>query len=772
MPLKLALIGNPNSGKTTLFNILTGSNQTIGNWPGVTVEKKEGRLVSDSSVVICDLPGVYSLSPYTSEETIVQNYLENERPDLILNIVDASNLERNLYLTTQIIELGIPVIIALNMIDVIKKHGYIINTQLLSKSLGCKIIEISAVQKKGINELNAAVTDVNNYKTLKTDKLKFDFQTEKALSDIIKIADIAPDNFQRRYSVKLFERDICTYRRLKINSSTREKLNTVISSAEHRENDTGENIITNRRYYIIEKICRECLTAPKKRKKDITEKIDNIVTNKFLAYPIFILVMTLVYMLSLGNISRAASDFISDGLFGQGWHFLGVGSSEFELAASRYSEAQAIIKEFEKEKNNSQLSVTAYLYDENGNVIKKIAATKADYENALTLKPPDPSEYGVWILGIEEVTKRLLSALNCSENISSLITDGIIAGVGSVLGFIPHMLILFLCLAFLEGCGYMARIAFITDKILSCFGLSGKSFIPIIIGTGCGVPGIISSRTIESESDKVITITTTTFMPCSAKLPLISLITGTFFEKTVWGAPFVYIISILSIMLSGIILKHIKRFSGGRTPFIMEMPPYHLPKASVIFKNVSERITSFIKKAGTVIVLASIIVWLLSNYGISGKSIVKCEIQNSFLALAGMLIAPIFEPLGWGSWQFSVSSVSGIIAKENIVSTLSILFKGNNLNYAVSSLLSQNAALSFMIFNVLCAPCLAAIAAIFREMHSIRRGTFAILYQCFFAYITAFAAYKISFFILPLFIFVLFAAVKLQKRKSAFLVTA
>lgn len=763
MPLKIALIGNPNSGKTTLFNILTGANQTVGNWPGVTVEKKQGRLVCDRSVFICDLPGVYSLSPYTAEESIVKEYLENEPPDLIVNIIDASNLERNLYLTTQILELNIPTVLALNMMDIVKKQNIKIDIARLENILDCKVIEISASHNKGIDRLIDTVISCGDLHKKNLPKLRFDDNTEKSLA---KISDITGLDNCRHTIISLFERDENTFKILKIDKAFRINIEKVISKAEHMFGDKSENIIAEQRYLQIDKICRQCKKSAKIRKTSISNKIDDIVTNKYFAFPIFIIVMTLIYSLSMGSFSRNASEFISDGIFGDGWHLFGIGAPEYSKALEEYNVADTIITEFEKD----GMPHSKIIYVNKGNnALQKLAVTYDDYENALKVQIPDPQNFGIWVPGLQTLIPSVLSRIKCSQTIISLICDGILAGVGSVLGFIPQMLILFLCLSMLESCGYMSRIAFITDKILSRFGLSGKSFIPIIMGTGCGVPGVMAARTIESHSDKIITITTTTFMPCSAKLPLIALITSSFFNNAMWVAPFVYIISILSIFISGIILKKIKRFSGESSPFIMEMPPYRWPKISVIYKSVKERILSFIKKAGTVIVLASIGVWILSNYGLSGAQIIKCEIKDSLLAELGRLSAPVFVPLGWNSWELSVSTLSGIIAKENIVSSLSILLDKSNVNTIMSDLISCNAALSFLIFNVLCAPCLAAISAIFREMHSTKRTVFAIIYQCVFAYAAAFFTYHTSVFVLPLLIVILFAAVHLTQKNKKYL---
>lgn len=716
MPLKLALTGNPNSGKTTLFNILTGANQTIGNRPGVTVEKKEGRLVGDKSVFIYDLPGVYSLSPYTSEEAVVKKYLENEHPDLIINIIDASCLERSLYLTTQLLELSIPTVIALNMIDVVKKRGEHIDTKELSKALSCPVHEISAAHGTGIKELTDTIQYAKRHKSISANYLKFNINTEEALHNISKSISNNSAAPTRHEIIKIFEKDDKTVKALKINKALRSDIQKTIEKAEKEASDTTESIIITQRYIAVNNICKKCLHTPASGKKSISDRIDSIVTNRIAAYPIFILIMAMIYVLSLGGFSKSASEFISSGLFGDGWFLFGVGAQEY---ASELNE---------------------YLNDE-----KTPLASK-----------PVPSEYGIWIPGLQSMAKHILKAVSCNGNISSLITDGVLLGFGTVLSFIPQMFILFLCLSLLEDCGYMARIAFITDKILSRFGLSGKSFISIIIGTGCGVPGVMASRTIESQSEKLTTIATTTFMPCSAKLPLIALITGAFFNNSAVIAVSVYVISVLSIMLSGTILKKIKRFSGTPTPFIMEMPKYHIPKLSTVYKNVREKTVSFIKRAGTVIVLASGVIWILSNYGAESGRITKCEIQNSFLAYTGKLISPIFAPIGWGDWRFSVSTLSGILAKENIVSTLNILMESNNSELALTDILSRREAYSFMIFNVLCTPCLAAVAVIFKEMHNRLRAIFALCWQCAFAYTIAFIICRVTLFTIPIMLLLLF----------------
>lgn len=726
MPLKLALTGNPNSGKTTLFNILTGSNQTIGNWPGVTVEKKEGRLVSDKSVFIYDLPGVYSLSPYTSEEIIVRNFLENERLDLIINIIDASNLERNLYLTTQLLELSIPTVIVLNMIDIVKKRGERIDTKELSKILSCPVLEISAARGTGLKELIDTIQHAKRQKSIITDYLKFDVKTEKALYDIRRSISNDGVFLTRHELIKIFEKDNKIVKALKINKAQRSDIQKIIEKTEHEASDTAENIIITQRYIAVNNICKKCLHKPACGKRSISDRIDSVVTNRIAAYPIFILIIAMIYVLSLGGFSKSASEFISSGVFGDGWFLFGIGAKEYAA------------------------ELNEYLND----------------EKTPPVNEPEPSEYGIWIPGVQSMAKQILKTVNCNSNISSLITDGVLLGLGTVLGFIPQMFILFLCLSLLEDCGYMARIAFITDKILSRFGLSGKSFIPIIIGTGCGVPGVMASRTIECESEKLTTIATTTFMPCSAKLPLIALITGAFFNGSAVIAVSVYVISVLSIMISGTILKKIKRFSGVPAPFIMEMPEYHMPRASIVYKNVREKTFSFIKRAGTVIVLASGVIWILSNYGIENGRITGCEIQKSFLAYMGKLISPIFTPIGWGDWRFSVSALSGILAKENIVSTLNILIGSNDLEHALTNILGLREAYSFMIFNVLCTPCLAAVTAIFREMHNKLRAVFALFWQCAFAYTIAFIICRVTLFTIPIMLLLLFILSEHNKSTS------
>lgn len=758
-PLKIALIGNPNSGKTTLFNILTDSDQTVGNWPGVTVEKKQGRLVNDRSVFICDLPGVYSLTPYTSEEIIVRQYFENERPDLILNIIDVCSIERSLYLTSQILDLRIPTVIVLNMMDIFKRSGKSINTYALSELLGCETVEISALNKTGIQQLKKII---NKNPKKNKERLHFDTITEKALKDIESYLTACPVYLKRWYSIRLLEHDLTAVNALSLNSRIIKAIEYISKETEQTFNDSCENALALQRYKTVEQIHDRCIKS-NKNKKTVTDKLDNILTNKYLAFPIFICVMFIIYSLALGGLGQKASDFITDGLFDNGWFLFGIGEDSYKKDVEIYNEKAAVIKYYKTSDNSRSEYANIYVYDNNGNYIKKIAATRQDYEKALQSLPPDPKNYGFWIPGLKTLTEKFLTAIKCSEQINMLITDGILSGVGTVVGFLPQISILFFCLSILESCGYMTRIAFITDRLFSRFGLTGKSFIPIIVGTGCGVPGVLASRTLESGKNKFITISTTTFMPCSAKLPLITLICSAFFRHKMLAAVSIYIISILSIILSAVILRSFKFLPESNTPFIMEMPDYHLPKISNVFKDVKQRVLSFLTRAATVIVLASILIWLLSNYRLMNGSVIKCQLNDSFLASLGKSVAFVFRPLGWGDWRFAVSAVSGIIAKENTVSTLGILFGNSELSTVLVKTLSTNAAFSFAVFNVLCVPCAAAVSAIFRELNSLKYGTFTVCYQCCFAYLAALCVYKLSFLTLPVMIITVFLASKPKK---------
>lgn len=705
MSIKIALAGNPNCGKTTLFNALTGANQFVGNWPGVTVEKKEGRLKGNKEVIITDLPGIYSLSPYTLEEVVARNYIINEKPDAIINIVDGTNLERNLYLSTQIMELGIPVIMAVNMMDVVKKNGDRINTDKLAKALGCQVVEISALKGTGIDEAaNMAVALAQQKKAGKVVH-SFDYSIETAItsaSDKITGVDEAQKRF---FAIKLLEKDD------KIGVLLNQTVDVLseIKTLEDKFDDDVESIITNARYTYIASIIKECFIRAKTGRKETTsDKIDKIVTNRWLALPIFAAVMFLVYYIAMVTVGTAATDWANDGLFGEGFHLFGIGGSAYEEALDTF-------EKFEGEE-------------------------------------PDPSAYGVWVPGIPVMVEKGLDAINCADWLKGLILNGIVAGVGAVLGFVPQMLVLFILLAFLEGCGYMARIAFILDRIFRRFGLSGKSFIPILVGTGCGVPGIMASRTIENERDRKMTVMTTTFIPCGAKTPFIAMIAGAIFGGSAWVATSAYFIGMASIILSGIILKKTRMFSGDPAPFVMELPAYHLPTIGALLRSMWERGWSFIKKAGTIILLSTIVVWFLTSFGFADdgfRMLAEDEIDVSILAKVGNAIAWIFTPLGWGNWQATVASITGLVAKENIVGTMGILYGGGDLSVyaALAATFTKLAGFSFLLFNLLCAPCFAAMGAIKREMNSGRWTCFAIGYQCVFAYVVALCTYQIGTFI-------------------------
>lgn len=699
MSIKIALAGNPNSGKTTLFNALTGLNQYVGNWPGVTVEKKEGKLKKHDDVIVTDLPGIYSLSPYTLEEVVARNYLVNEAPNAILNIIDGTNIERNLYLTTQLIELGIPVVVAINMMDVLNKRGEKIDTVKLGEALGCQVVEVSALKGKGINEAAKIAIDVANNGTPRLLNC-FSDKIEGAISQVEN--ELGGDISNKRWNaIKLFERDSKVKEALSLPSDSLEKIEQITADIESLLDDDAEEIIANERYNYITSALGDCFEKKKAGKETISDKIDKVVTNRWLAIPIFVAIMFLVYFISVTTIGTWATDWANDGLFGDGWHLFGIGS--------------------------------------------------ADYESALELNPDaDPSEYGVWVQGIPVLVESGLDAINCNEFLKSLILDGIIGGVGAVLGFVPQMIVLFLLLSILESCGYMARIAFVMDRICRKFGLSGKSIIPMLIGTGCGVPGIMASRTIESQRDRRMTIITTTFVPCSAKLPIIALIAGSLFGGAWWVAPSAYFVGFGAIVLSGIILKKTKMFAGDESPFLMELPAYHVPTVSNVLRSVWERAWSFIKKAGTIILLSSIVLWFLMNLGVENGVFGMVEnMDNSILAVIGGLVAWIFAPLGWGHWQGAVATVTGLIAKENVVGTFGIVLAGleevaeDGAEYwsLMANYFSPAAAYSFLVFNLLCAPCFAAIGAIRREMNNAKWTWFAIGYQCGFAYIISLIVY-------------------------------
>ena len=782
MDIKIALAGNPNCGKTTLFNALTGSNQFVGNWPGVTVEKKEGKLKKHSDVVIMDLPGIYSLSPYTLEEVVARNYLIEERPDAILNIIDGTNLERNLYLTTQLTELGIPVVVAVNMMDIVKKNGDKINTAELSRQLGCKIVEISALKGTGIMEAaEAAVDAAKNGRTIP--QHTFAGVVEHALAHIEEAAlhDL-PEDRQRWYAIKIFERDEKILGKLNIDSATLAHIEKDIKAAEEELDDDAESIITNERYVYIASIIKACYKKSNQGKLSTSDKIDKIVTNRWLGLPIFALVMFLVYYISMVTVGSAATDWANDGLFGDGYHLVGIGASEANKAADEYGDTDAIIEGFlakaneegidteaaeaamdqESEDYDSKTAVEEIKAVESKATFKEFGYTLedeetlettdetgdiADLDDAVALYDKyeggvDPANYGVWVPGIPVLVEKGLEKAGAAEWLSGLILDGIVAGVGAVLGFVPQMLVLFLLLAFLEACGYMARIAFVLDRIFRKFGLSGKSFIPMLIGSGCGIPGIMASRTIENERDRRMTIMTTTFIPCGAKVPFIAMIAGAIFGGSAIVATSAYFIGVAAIIISGIMLKKTKMFAGDPAPFVMELPAYHLPTVGNVLRSMWERGWSFIKKAGTIILLSTILVWFTTYFGFAdGKfgMLSEDQLDESILATIGGAIAWIFKPLGWGTWQAAVASITGLVAKENIVGTMGILYGGGEgtVYSAIAQAFTGISAYSFLVFNLLCAPCFAAIGAIKREMNSAKWTWFAIGYQCGFAYIIA-----------------------------------
>lgn len=784
MELRIALAGNPNSGKTTLFNSLTGSNQFVGNWPGVTVEKKEGRLKKHDGVVITDLPGIYSLSPYTLEEVVARNYLIEERPDAILNIVDGTNLERNLYLTTQLTELGIPVVIAINMMDVVRKNGDKINTEELARQLGCRIVEISALTGAGVMDAaEAAIGAARNTKTIP--QHSFSGPVEHAIAHIEEaVVHGLPEERQRWYAIKVFERDDKVLSQLKIDEVTKSHIEADIQAAEKELDDDAESIITNERYIYIGSIVKSCYKKKNAGRLSSSDKIDKVVTNRWLGLPIFAAVMFLVYYISMVTIGTAATDWANDGLFGDGWHLFGIGSRAYEAAAEQYGDSDQIIEAFNAQYGNEQiaeaidiesesyseedaaralgllvkatpenakvtyqvedeetLALTDYPDTEKAQLLEAVEAyLNTDYKQSYGA--PDTSSYGVWVPGIPALIGSGLEAAGTADWLNGLILDGIVAGLGAVLGFVPQMLVLFLLLAFLEACGYMARIAFVLDRVFRKFGLSGKSFIPMLIGTGCGVPGIMASRTIENERDRKMTIITTTFIPCSAKVPFISMVAGAIFGGSAWVATSAYFIGMAAIIVSGIMLKKTRMFAGEPAPFVMELPAYHWPTVGNVLRSMWERGWSFIKKAGTIILLSTILVWFTSFFGfVEGtfRMLSEEEIDYSLLARIGGAIAWLFSPLGWGNWQAAVASITGLVAKENIVGTLGILYGGaeGSVYQNISSAFTPVSGYSFLVFNLLCAPCFAAIGAIKREMNNPKWTWFAIGYQCGFAYLVA-----------------------------------
>lgn len=760
MKLRIALAGNPNCGKTTLFNSLTGSNQFVGNWPGVTVEKKEGKLKKHDGVIITDLPGIYSLSPYTLEEVVARNYLVSERPDVILNIVDGTNLERNLYLTTQLTELGIPVVVAVNMIDVIKKNGDKINIEELSNQLGCKVVEISAL--KGTGTIEAAEAAINAAKSEKNiPQHSFSGAVEHAIAHIEEAAvHNMPEEQQRWYAIKIFERDEKVLEQLNLDKSILFHIEEDIRAAEGELDDDAESIITNERYIYIASVIKACYKKKSQGKLSTSDKIDKIVTNRWLALPIFAIIMFLVYYISVSTVGTFVTDWTNDGLFGDGWHLFGIGTSDYDDAMTDYAKENVWTEEMIKTVNDAAAAdvigaedIKASIEDEDFGAFDEAYGFYADslseegydiseiYEAALgedVEGVPDTSEYGIWVPGIPVLIESGLEACNSPEWLNGLILDGIVAGVGAVLGFVPQMLILFILLAFLESCGYMARIAFVMDRIFRKFGLSGKSFIPMLIGTGCGVPGIMASRTIENERDRRMTIMTTTFIPCGAKLPIIALIAAALFHGSWWVAPSAYFLGIIAIIVSGIMLKKTKMFAGDPAPFVMELPAYHWPTVGNVLRSMWERGWSFIKKAGTIILLSSIIIWAGSVFGVVDGHFgfdPDMELESSVLGIIGNAICWIFAPLGFGNIKATIATIMGLVAKEEVVGVFGVLdFEG----------LSQLAGYSFLAFNLLCAPCFAAIGAIKREMNSAKWTWFAIGYQCVFAYAVALMIYQIG----------------------------
>ena len=746
--IKIALAGNPNAGKTTLFNALTGSNQFVGNWPGVTVEKKEGKLKGhNGEVTVADLPGIYSLSPYTLEEVVSRDYLVKERPDAILNIVDGTNLERNLYLTTQLAELGIPMVVAVNMMDVVKKNGDKIHIEQLEKELGCTVIEISALKGIGCEEA-AQITVARAYQHKPMlYKHRFEGCVEHALAHIEEaVVHDLPAEQHRWYSVKLFERDEKVIKSLGISQEKLSHIENDIKSCETELDDDSESIITAERYKYIESIIKKCVTKNNRGNLSTSDKIDRIVTNRWLALPIFAVVMWFVYYVSMVTIGSAATDWANDGLFGDGYHLFGIGTAAYEEAAEEYGDTAEILEAIE----NGETSYVT-IDDETMEVSEPVEITEDIISEAHAMaekygeEGPDPADYGVWVPGIPAVIEGWLDAAECADWLKGLILDGIVAGVGAVLGFVPQMLVLFIFMAFLEACGYMARIAFIMDRIFRRFGLSGKSFIPILVGTGCGVPGIMACRTIENERDRRMTIMTTTFIPCGAKVPFIALVAGAIFGGSAWVATSAYFIGIAAIITSGIILKKTKPFMGEVAPFVMELPAYHLPTVANVLRSMWERGWSFIKKAGTIILLSTIVIWFLSFFGWADGSFGMLEEEQmdaSILAKLGSIIAWIFAPVGWGNWQAAVASITGLVAKENIVGTMGILYGGEETWANLAAAFTHPAGLSFLIFNLLCAPCFAAIGAIKREMNSRKWTWAAIGWQCGFAYVVSFVVYQ------------------------------
>ena len=818
--MRVALAGNPNSGKTTLFNALTGSNQYVGNWPGVTVEKKGGKLKADKSIEITDLPGIYSLSPYTLEEVVARNFLIQEKPDAILNIVDGSNLERNLYLTTQLLEMGVPVVVAVNMMDVVRKRGDEIHADQLAKELGCNVVEISALKNEGIDEV------VNCLKTIGSaaapTPITFSAVVEEAISTIEgRLPSSVPTNLKRFYAIKLLEKDS----KIAAALEGAPDVSDVVAKVEKESDDDTESVIINDRYSYISTIIDHCRSKNMASQLTTSDKIDRVVTNRILALPIFVVVMFLVYYISVSTVGTIATDWANDGVFGDGW-YLGSGQEQFDEVSEEFESAQESVDAFEAaaeeedfdpasetfiedaeaagltatyesyddetgENETVEVDVDAYqealdvlapyqgdqnaiaafeaaaieegldpesedfadeaadagiiatYVDENGETQEVDADT---YAEEVEGSEPDPTEYGMWVPGIPVLVEQGLDSIGCADWLKALILDGIVAGVGAVLGFVPQMLVLFLLLAFLESCGYMARIAFILDRVFRRFGLSGKSFVPILIGTGCGVPGIMSSRTIENQNDRRMTVMTTTFIPCGAKLPIIALFAGAVFGGEWWVAPSAYFLGIIAILCSGVILKKTRFFAGDPAPFVMELPAYHLPTIGAVLRSMWERAWSFIKKAGTIILVACILIWFISSYGFVDGVFQAVEDQNdSILAIIGGAICWIFAPQGFGDWQAASATITGLIAKENVVSTFGILYDGDAGWYAnVQAAFTYASGYAFLAFNLLCAPCFAAMGAIKREMNNAKWFFAAIGYQCGIAWVVSLWIYQFA----------------------------
>ena len=794
MAIKIALAGNPNCGKTTLFNALTGSNQFVGNWPGVTVEKKEGKLKKQyggngDDVIIMDLPGIYSLSPYTLEEVVARNYLIGERPDAILNLVDGTNIERNLYLSTQLMELGIPVVMAVNMIDIVNKNGDKINVAKLSEKLGCPVVEISALKLTGIENATKKAIELAQKKSAAVAVHKFAPEVESVIETVEKkLADV-PEEQKRFFAIKLLEKDD----KIQAQMKSVPDVSAEIKQLEAAMDDDTESIITNERYTYISSIIKECYTKKEGQKLTTSDKIDKIVTNRWLALPIFAVVMFIVYYVSVTTVGTWATDWANDGVFGDGWHLFTIGTGAYEEAAEPYDDAMNVINAFveadgdealaavidsESEDYDPAAAVAAVqefaagidasatadytLEDEETLATEDVTYTGAELAEAVDVyaadgaEAPDPANYGIWVPGVPALLESGLDAIGCADWLKGLILDGIVAGVGAVLGFVPQMLVLFIFLAFLESCGYMARIAFIMDRIFRKFGLSGKSFIPMLIGSGCGVPGIMASRTIENDRDRKMTIMTTTFVPCGAKLPIIAMIAGAFFDNSGWVATSCYFVGIAAIICSGIILKKTKMFAGDPAPFVMELPAYHWPTVSNVLRSMWERGWSFIKKAGTIILLSTIVLWFLMSFGWeSGSFGMVEELNNSILASIGSAIAWIFAPLGWTKagegWKMAVAAITGLIAKENVVATFGMLYgfgevaeDGAEIWGNLAAAMTPIAAYGFLVFNLLCAPCFAAMGAIKREMNNAKWFWFAIGYQCGLAYVVSLCIYQIG----------------------------